>query len=213
MKRNKEAKHEQRHDDDNISINDSITLDDNNSIASIENDNESVGSHHSSVETGSKRSKQRKSSNASRTSHTSQHSKDSGSAFSFTKKKQAKLLVNTTLIFLDLNGNRSEYKLNSRPDSYSSLQREVSRLRPLNRAMFVFQYQDGEKVFPVNFKSSDQFVVRELLAKQPPFEGLYSLPVRWETEQYHDAKHRQDIEGHSYMGAVSTHHRTTGGYK
>ncbi len=161
MRRNKEAKVH----DDNVSINDSITLDDNNSIASVENDNDSVGSHHSAVETSSKRSK-RKSSNASRASHaSSQHSNNSGSAFSFTKKRQEKLLVNTTLTFLDLDGSRSEDKLNNRPDSYSSLQREVCRLRPLSRAMLVYQYLDGEKVFPANFKASDQFVVRELLAK------------------------------------------------
>lgn len=209
MKRNKEAKsHEQKHDD-NVSINDSITLDDNSSTASLKDGNESVGSHHS-VGSASKRSR-RKSSNASRASHvsSSQHSSHSGSAFSFIKRKQEKLLVNTTLLFLDLNGTRTEHKLHNRPDTYSSLQREVAMLRPFSRAMFVYQYLDGEKVFPPNFKPSDKFVVRELLAKTPPFDGLYALPVRWEADEYHDARHRHSKGAHSYMGAVSTY-RTSG---
>ncbi len=49
------------------------------------------------------------------------------------------------------------------------------------------------KIFPENFKSSELFVVREILTKPPNKKALKGLDCRWEEEHYHDALYQQQL--------------------
>jgi hypothetical protein len=97
----------------------------------------------------------------------------------------------TTLVFLDTVGGKVEIDLNSRPATYSELQREIARLRPQSDLFLVIQNDRGEKVFPENYIPSSKLIVRELyVAREMPKFLLKHLGTRWESTDYHDAMHK-----------------------
>lgn len=130
-------------------------LDDNQSLGEASVD--SQGSQ-SLVEKSSQVDPRRKDSNSS--------SVTSFSRRRHAAKEKARMTM-TTLVFHWLNGEKLEKELSFRPCNYSELQREIARLTPRSQAMFAVQYLNGEKVFPVNFKESDRFAVREIRTKAP----------------------------------------------
>jgi hypothetical protein len=102
-----------------------------------------------------------------------------------------RMTVYTTLVFVDKAGFRKEIDLDRRPITYAELQREIARLTPHSQQMFVIQNERGEKVFPENYIPSAKLIVRELYLRPPSYSKmLMKLGTRYESEEYHEAKHR-----------------------
>ena len=104
--------------------------------------------------------------------------------------KNKKFQTTTTLIFIGLDGERVSKELAFRVTNYSELQREIARLYPASRKMFVVQDADGQKIFPENFVPATKMYIREILTKPPNIQMLRTFDTRWETEDYHDIKFR-----------------------
>jgi hypothetical protein len=142
----------------------------------------------------------------SRSVHSTQSTgnKSSSSTGSLAKRRQEtkekEKLKHTILKFIFLTEESKEVVLKYRPASYSELQREIARLTPRYKTMFVVQNIAGEKVFPPNFKPSEQFIIRELLT--PLSSKVPKMTPKWEFEDYHDAVFRSQIEESSYMNDV-----------
>jgi hypothetical protein len=104
------------------------------------------------------------------------------------------LVLNTTLVFVELNGLKKEIQLTKRLLTYSELQREIAHKFPRNRDMYVIQNTEGEKVLPTNFAPADRLIVRKILTKPPSEEMFKTLSNYWETNDYHDAIYNREKE-------------------
>ncbi len=103
------------------------------------------------------------------------------------------LVKNTTIVFLDANGLKREVALDKRLLTYTELQREIARILPANRDMFLIQNHKGERVFPENFVPSDKVFVRKLLLTSPSMLAHRGMANTWDTDEYHDAKHQEHL--------------------
>jgi hypothetical protein len=113
--------------------------------------------------------------------------------------KRAQNMAGTLLMFHWANGARQEKELPYRPVTYSEVQREIAKFFPKCMSLFVLQNpQTGEKIFPQNFQPTDFLVIRELLCRSVETRPLQvpnpRFPTRWDTEEYHDPKHRRAME-------------------
>lgn len=104
------------------------------------------------------------------------------------------LVKNTTIVFIETNGLRREVPLDKRLLTYTELQREIARLLPGNRDLFVIQNQKGQKVLPQDFVPSEKVFVRKLLLKPPSMSLYRGTPATWDTHDYHDAKYQENLK-------------------
>lgn len=128
--------------------------------------------------------------------------RDSDSEISILKLKYAggavekfKLETCTVIVFVSLTGSLTEYPLNKRITSYSELQREIARLQPKSRKMFVIQDISGAPISAKYFTGYDLIRVKEISIK-PNYKILKDLPLNWEQTGYHDVL--EDNNGGQY---------------
>lgn len=97
-----------------------------------------------------------------------------------------KLETCTVLVFISLDGILSEYPQTKRIMSYSELQRDIARVQPKTKKMYVIQDVNGLPLSAKNFKGYDIIRVKEICVK-PRFDHLRKLPLDWEETGYHEA--------------------------
>lgn len=119
--------------------------------------------------------------------------KDSDSEMSILQKKYGagamdkfKLETCTVIVFISLDGVLSEYPQTKRIMSYSELQRDIARIQPKTRKMYVIQDIQGAPLSAKNFKGYDLIRVKEICVK-PRYDQLRKLPIDWEETGYHEA--------------------------
>lgn len=122
--------------------------------------------------------------------------RDSDSELSILKKKKNtvvavekfQLETCTVLVFITLDGVLSEVPLTKRIMSYSELQREIARIKPRTKNMFIIQDVNGVPLSSKNFAGYDLIRVKEICVK-PRYDQLKHLQADWETTLYHEAVH------------------------
>lgn len=103
-----------------------------------------------------------------------------------------KLETCTVIVFISVDGILSEYPQTKRITSYSELQREISRIQPKTKKMYVIQDINGAPLSSKNFKGYDIIRVKEICTK-PRFEQLRKLPIDWEETGYHEAVYKRPV--------------------
>lgn len=101
-----------------------------------------------------------------------------------------KLETCTVIVFISIDGILSEYPQTKRITSYSELQREIARIQPKTKKMFVVQDINGVPLSSRNFKGYDLIRVKEICIK-PRFEQLKKLSIDWEDAGYHEAVYKR----------------------
>lgn len=108
-----------------------------------------------------------------------------------------KLETCTVIVFISLDGILSEYPQTKRIMSYSELQRDIARIQPKTRKMYIIQDINGVPLSAKNFKGYDIIRVKEICIK-PRYDQLRKLPLDWEETGYHEAaQSRPDDMGDS----------------
>lgn len=127
--------------------------------------------------------------------------RDSDSELSILQKKLGGVVVEkfkletcTVLVFISLDGVLSEYPLTKRIMAYSELQREIARIKPKTRKMYIIQDITGVPISSKNFPGYDLIRIKEICVK-PRFEQLKHLRADWESTLYHEAVHNAPEDG------------------
>jgi hypothetical protein len=126
--------------------------------------------------------------------------RDSDSEISILQRKYAgtveKFVLETctVMVFVSLEGKLTEYPLKYRITTYSDLQREISRIRPKSRIMYIIQDISGAPISAKHFAGYDLVRVKEISTRPLP-SMLKNLPVDWEQNRYHAvAESREDTD-------------------
>jgi hypothetical protein len=101
-----------------------------------------------------------------------------------------KLATPTTLVFISLDGQLTDFRLDKRLDSYSELQREIARLTKKSRKMYAIQDEAALPISSDNWKGYNIIRVKEI-AVRPRFQDLFPLANDWESTEYHEARHKR----------------------
>lgn len=99
-----------------------------------------------------------------------------------------KLETCTVLVFISVDGVLTEFPLTKRIMAYSELQREIARIKPKTRKMFIIQDINGVPLSSKNFTGYDLIRIKEICVK-PRYDQLQHLQSDWETTLYHEAVH------------------------
>jgi hypothetical protein len=94
----------------------------------------------------------------------------------------------TILIFMHLDGTRTEKKLAFKLQSYTDLLREISRLTPDSQGMYMIQDECGQHIPSDDFIPRTKVTVRSLLRKAPSYNSLRDLSYNWESTEFHGAR-------------------------
>jgi hypothetical protein len=110
-----------------------------------------------------------------------------------TKRKNKNKNINiqsncTSLLFINTDGSRYEKQLIIKVQSYSELQREIARLTPKNRQLYIVQDEKGNRINSEDFVPRLKFIVRCLSLKPPEVSRLRGLPHNWELVGYHEVR-------------------------
>ncbi|RYH15549.1 hypothetical protein EON65_31600 [archaeon] len=100
----------------------------------------------------------------------------------------------TTLTFIRQDGSRYEDKLQMKVASYSELQREIARLNPHSRDMYIIQDERGSRISSDNYIPRKQIVVRSTFLKPPTYADVRKLPFNWEATDYHEVRLKMEAE-------------------
>lgn len=125
--------------------------------------------------------------------------RDSDSEISVLQKKYAgeveKFVLETctVIVFVSLDGALTEYPQNKRIMSYSELQREISRIKPKTRKMYIIQDIKGNPISAKHFTGYDLVRVKEICVK-PDYRMLKNLPIDWEQTGYHEVAGENKVE-------------------
>eukprot|EP01038_Epipyxis_sp_PR26KG_P007656 gene7656-10419_t len=99
------------------------------------------------------------------------------------------LPIFTKLIFVSLDGSKTEKELNDRIDHYEDLQREIARLQPNKKTLYVIQDESGAKILAEGYVTHNVVRVKETSIRIPKIETKY-LPcvgTRWEHDKYYNS--------------------------
>lgn len=100
----------------------------------------------------------------------------------------------TTIVVINLDGSRFEKKLAVKVQSYSELQRELSRVLPGSQQMYVIQDEKGRRIGSEGFVPRSKVFVRSLLIKPPPESELRKLPFNWEGTDFHEVRLKREAD-------------------
>lgn len=102
------------------------------------------------------------------------------------KKRRNKILKqkSTVLKFMFLDGSRTEFILYVQPPTYSDLQREISRIYPQKRNIFVIQNEQGTFIDANNYLPIAVLIAREYNTLRLPSSIPYKT-IFWEFRGYH----------------------------
>lgn len=100
----------------------------------------------------------------------------------------------TTLTFIALDGTRTDRPLPLKVQSYSELQREISRLNTGTQQMLVIQDEKGQRIGSQHFVPRSKIIVRELLLTAPKHDTLKGMRYDWEGADFHEVRLQREAE-------------------
>lgn len=76
--------------------------------------------------------------------------------------------------------------------NYTELMREISRLTPKLKDMFMLQDEQGKRIASDKFIPRTKIVVRSIMLKPPKHDMLHDIAYDWEKTEYHEVRLKRE---------------------